>query len=158
LLHEEFVERQNDKYYLPIIHTLAQSFLAMAANTYNTVQQTTENKLTRSSELARQFKDLLAAHSHTVRSPSDYASKLNVSLGYLNESIKKATGSPVSYWIQQEILSEAKRLLYHSDVDVKQIASELGYTDYAYFSRFFRKASGMSPSAFRISSRKQSSK
>jgi AraC family transcriptional regulator, transcriptional activator of pobA len=158
LLVEEFVERQNSTYYLPIIHTLTQSFLAMAASTYSGVQQATENKLTRSSELVRQFKNLLAVHSHTMRNPSDYASKLNVSLGYLNESIKKATGSPVSYWIQQEILSEAKRLLYHSDSDVKQIAGELGYTDYAYFSRFFRKASGMSPSGFRVSSRKQSSK
>jgi AraC family transcriptional activator of pobA len=158
LLCEEFVERQNNEYYLPIIHTLTQSFLAMAASTYNTAQQSTENKRTRPSELIRQFKNLLAAHSHTIRSPSDYASKLNVSLGYLNESIKKATGSPVSYWIQQEILSEAKRLLYHSDFDVKQIACELGYTDYAYFSRFFRKASGMPPSEFRTSSRKQSSK
>ena len=158
LLVEEFVERENNTYYLPIIHTLVQSFLAMAASTYSGVQQAMESKLTRSSELVRQFKNLLAVHSHTMKNPSDYASKLHVSLGYLNESIKKATGSPVSYWIQQEILSEAKRLLYHSDSDVKQIAGELGYTDYAYFSRFFRKASGMSPSGFRISSRKQSSK
>ena len=157
LLSEEFVERKSNKYYLQIIHTLAQSFLAMAASTYNTVEPVTENKVTRSSELLREFKNLLTAHSHTIKSPSDYASKLNVSLGYLNESIKKETGSPVSYWIQQEILSEAKRLLYHSDFGVQQIACELGYTDYAYFSHFFRKASGMSPSAFRLNSRKQSS-
>jgi len=158
LLGEEFVERKNNKYYLPIIHTLVQSFLAMAANTYSGVQPIPDNKSTRSSELVRQFKNLLAAQKHLMKNPSDYASQLNVSLGYLNESIKKVTGSPVSYWIQQEILSEAKRLLYHSDSDIKQIAGELGYTDYAYFSRFFRKASGMSPSAFRTISRKESSK
>ncbi|MDN5285023.1 MAG: transcriptional regulator, AraC family [Mucilaginibacter sp.] len=153
LLRNEFIERQGDKYYLPIIHTLVQSFLAMAASTYNSVE-TIENKHTRSVELARQFKNLLTAHSHTIKSPSAYASKLNVSSGYLNEAIKKVTGSTVSYWIQQEVFSEAKRLLYHSDVDVKQIAHELGYTDYSYFIRSFRKASGLSPLRFRMLNRK----
>jgi AraC family transcriptional activator of pobA len=154
LLNEEVIQRQNNEFYLPIIHTLAQSFLAMAASSYNKAQQPTEKKLARASVLARQFKNLLVENSHTIKSPSDYASKLNVSLGYLNESIKKATGSSVSYWINQEIVSEAKRLLYHSDFDIKQIAHELGYTDYAYFSRFFRKVSGLSPSEFRRSNRK----
>jgi AraC family transcriptional activator of pobA len=153
LLRNEFIERQDDKYYLPIIHTLVQSFLAMAASTYNTVE-TIENKHTRPAELARQFKNLLAVHSHEIKSPSAYASKLNVSSGYLNEAIKKVTGSTVSYWIQQEVFSEAKRLLYHSDVDVKQIAHELGYTDYSYFVRSFRKACGLPPLKFRLLNRK----
>lgn len=154
LLNEEVIKRQNNEFYIPIIHTLAQSFLAMAASSYNKAQQPIEKKLIRSSVLAREFKNLLVENSHTMKSPSDYASKLNVSLGYLNESIKKATGSSVSYWINQEIVNEAKRLLYHSDFDIKQIAHELGYTDYAYFSRVFRKASGLSPSEFRRSNRK----
>ena len=153
LLRDQYIERQDDHYYLPIIHTLVQSFLAMAASTYHTAE-TTENKYTRSVELTRQFKDLLAVNSRTIKSPSAYASKLNVSLGYLNETIKKVTGSTVSYWIQQEVFNEAKRLLYHSDDDIKQIAHQLGYTDYAYFSRFFRKSAGISPLKFRIISRK----
>jgi len=153
LLREEFIERQDDKYYLPIIHTLVKTFLAMAASSYNTVEKT-ENSDTRSAELARQFKNLLAAHSHVIKSPSAYASKLNVSSGYLNESIKKVTGSTVSYWIQQEIFSEAKRLLYHSDIDVKEIAHDLGYTDYSYFVRSFRKVYGLSPLKFRLLNRK----
>jgi len=153
LLHKEFTERQDDKYYLPIIHALVQSFLAMAASSYSTVENI-GNTHTRSAEIARQFKNLLTAHCHTIKRPSEYASKLNVSSGYLNETIKKVTGSTVSYWIQQEIFSEAKRLLNHSDADVKQIAHELGYPDYAYFIRFFRKASGLSPLGFRRLNRK----
>jgi AraC family transcriptional activator of pobA len=153
LLYKESLERKDDKYYLAIIHGLAQSFLAMAASTYNSVE-TTESTRSRYAELARQFKDLLKAHSHTIKSPSEYASKLNISTGYLNETIKKATGSSVSYWIGQEILSEAKRLLYYTDADVKQIAHELGYSDSAYFIRSFRKMSGLSPLGFRKLSKK----
>lgn len=153
LLCNEFTARQDDKYYLPIIHALLQSFLAMAASTYNATA-TTDSKHARSAELARQFKALLTTHIHTIKSPSAYASKLNVSSGYLNEAIKEATGSTVSYWIQQEILNEAKRLLYHSDLDVKQIAHELGYEDHSYFIRSFRKISGLSPLKFRMLNRK----
>jgi AraC family transcriptional activator of pobA len=153
LLHKIAIERKDDQYYLPLIHSLAQSFLAMAASSYH-VMETIEHTGTRSAELTRHFKDLLTTHSHTVKSPSVYASMLHVSLGHLNETIKKATGSPVSYWIGQEILSEAKRLLNYTDADVKQIAHELGYTDYAYFIRSFRKMSGLTPLGFRKLSQK----
>jgi AraC family transcriptional activator of pobA len=153
LLREEVTERPDNSFYLPIIHSLLQTFLAMAAGNYNTVE-TAENRYTRAAELTSQFKNMIAVHIHTDRSPSAYASKLNVTLGHLNESIKKVTGSTVSYWIQQEVFSEAKRLLYHSDADIKQVAHELGYTDYSYFSRAFRRMSGMSPLEFRMLNRK----
>jgi len=148
LLHKESTERQVDKYYITIIHSLAQSFLAMAASSYHTIEKVVKMHK-RSAELTRQFKALLTAHVRTIKSPSAYASKLNVSSGYLNEAVKKVTGSTVSYWIGQELFSEAKRLLNYTEADVKQIAHELGYSDYAYFIRTFRKMSGMSPLGFR---------
>ncbi|MET1055096.1 MAG: helix-turn-helix transcriptional regulator [Pedobacter sp.] len=144
LLHEEFVNRQGAKYYLQIIHSLLQSFLAMSASIYDKVEKVphTDN---RSAELTRQFKELLTAHVQTIKSPSMYASMLNVSTGYLNEVIKKVTGSTVSYWIGQELFIEAKRLLNHTDAGVKEIAHQLGYSDQAYFIRSFRKMAGSSP-------------
>ncbi|WP_316823897.1 helix-turn-helix domain-containing protein [Pedobacter miscanthi] len=153
LLHKMSRERKDDKYYLQIIHNLCHTFLAMVASSYQAVE-TMKDTSTRSAELTRLFRDLLTTHSHTIKSPSQYASILNVSLGHLNETIKKATGSPVSYWIGQEILSEAKRLLNYTDASVKQIAHELGYADPAYFIRFFRKMSGLSPLRFRRFSQK----
>jgi len=148
ILQNEFTQRQGDVYYLSIIHGLAQSFLGMAASNYNSLD-TTENKHTRSAEVTRKFKNLLLKNIKVIKSPSEYASILNISTGHLNEAIKGVTGSTVSYWIQQEVISEAKRLLYHSDVDVKEIAHELGFNDCSYFIRSFRKVSGLSPSKFR---------
>ena len=51
--------------------------------------------------------------------------------------------------IKNRIILEAKRLLYHSDKSVKEIATELGYEDYAYFSRLFAKTTGITALAFR---------
>ncbi|WP_228377142.1 helix-turn-helix domain-containing protein [Chryseobacterium sp. FH2] len=62
---------------------------------------------------------------------------------------KNTTGLSVSQHIQNRIVLEAKRLLYHTDKSVKEISFELGYDDYPYFSRFFTKAAGMSALKFR---------
>ncbi|MBB5636811.1 methylphosphotriester-DNA--protein-cysteine methyltransferase [Pedobacter cryoconitis] len=75
--------------------------------------------------------------------------KLNISTHYLNECVKNTTGQSISSHIQQRIILEAKRLLYHSDKSIKEIAAELGYDDYPYFSRLFTKVAGMSPKVFK---------
>ncbi len=99
--------------------------------------------------LTRQFKGLVRNQFKTIKEPKAYAQLLCVSLSYLNDSVKSNTGFPLTYWIQQEIIVEAKRLLYFTSASVKEIAHDLGYTDYPYFSRVFHKISGESPRSFR---------
>ena len=89
--------------------------------------------------LVIRFKQLVMAEYKNLKAVSVYASSLSVTPPYLNEVVKKITGFPASHWINQEILLEGKRILYYTDLDVKQIAYELGYEDPAYFSRFFKK-------------------
>jgi len=153
LLQNELTQRKGNLYYLSIIHSLAQTFLAMAASNYNSLDSI-ENKHSRSAEIAGKFKNLLSINIKEIKSPSAYASMLNISTGHLNEAIKGITGSTVSYWIQQEVFNEAKRLFYHGDADVKEIAYELGFDDYSYFIRSFRKVCGLSPLKFRSLNRK----
>jgi AraC family transcriptional activator of pobA len=136
-----------------VIHALLQSFLALAANAYDDLPQPNQT-LSRPAELSRQFRMLMAKNIRTIKSPSGYSTRLNVSHSYLNESVKRITGFSIKYWIQQEILLEAKRLLYYSEFNVKQISYELGYEDPSYFSRFFRRAAGMSALEFRALYRK----
>ena len=154
LLHNELNQRQGDQYYLPIIHALAKSFLAMAASTYKFLE-TVENKPTPSVATARKFKNLLSKNIKAIKKPSAYASMLHISTGHLNEAIKGVTGSTVSYWIRQEVFTEAKRLLYYSDADIKEIAGQLGFSDYSYFIRCFRKVCGVSPTKFRSLNRQE---
>ena len=95
------------------------------------------------------YKQLVIAQCKALKQVKAYAALLNITPLYLNEVVKEVTGFSASYWINQEILLEAKRLLYYTSLDVKEIAYELGYEDHAYFSRFFRKNTGMTPTAFR---------
>lgn len=99
--------------------------------------------------IAKQFKQLIKENFKTLKQVQQYAAALNITPLYLNEVIKELTGFPASFWIQQEVILEAQRMLYYTSLDVKQIAWELGYEDHAYFSRFFKKHTGMTALAFR---------
>jgi len=153
LLFEKYNQDDTEPFYVTIVHALLQSFLAIAAGCYNGYLGL-DVKACRPAQLTRQFKNLLVEEMRTTKSPAEYACRLNVSESYLNESLKKTTGFPVSYWIHQEIMLEAKRLLYYSHLTVKEIAHNLGYADHSYFCRIFRKISGMSGIEFREQYRK----
>lgn len=103
--------------------------------------------------VARAFEKELELRYKTVKRPALYADFLNLSVSYLNECVKIATGQSISNNIHQRIILEAKRLLYHSDKSVKEIANELGYDDYSYFIRLFVKVTGSKPLHFRRKNR-----
>lgn len=99
--------------------------------------------------IVKQFKQLIREHYKTIKQVQHYAARLNITPLYLNEVVKDMTGLPASSWIQQEIILEAQRMLFYTSQDVKQIAWELGYEDHTYFSRFFKKNTGMTALEFR---------
>ncbi|WP_315815363.1 AraC family transcriptional regulator [Paraflavitalea speifideaquila] len=96
--------------------------------------------------ITRQFRTLLLLNFRDMKSPAEYAAALNISPSYLNEVVKDTTGHPVSYWIHQEIMLEAKRMLFYTNSTVKEISHLLGYADTTYFIRLFSKIAGMPPS------------
>jgi AraC family transcriptional activator of pobA len=153
LIDEKDSEDDDSAFKLPVTYSLLHSFLGIADCGFNTKSNLTAN-VSRPAQISQEFKKLLAKNVFSMKSPSAYASKLNVSESYLNEVLKKTTGSSVSAWIQQEIVLEAKRLLYYSDMNVKEITHKLGYDDPAYFSRVFRNVTGTTPLAFREAYRK----
>lgn len=101
-------------------------------------------------EITQKFKALLDKQIRTERQPSKYAAMLNISPAYLNEAVKTVTGLSVSHLIRNKAVMLAKRMLRHTSLTAQEIAYELGYDDYAYFSKLFKKEAGMSPSQFRM--------
>lgn len=99
--------------------------------------------------LALKFQQLMEQNIRTVKSPTEYASMLNVSGVYLNEAVKSVTGKSVSCLIGEYVTTLAKRELCYTKLSAQEIAIHLGYEDYSYFSRLFSRHASMSPKRFR---------
>ncbi|WP_214070764.1 helix-turn-helix transcriptional regulator [Mucilaginibacter sp. dw_454] len=147
-LFGHYSNNEDQPFYRQVLYSFIQAFTGMVAAQYK-IQERGEGQVNRKQQLTQEFKALLSIHLKDIKSPSVYADKLNVSQVYLNEALKHTTGMPVSYWITQEVMLEAKRLLFYTDLNVKEIAYELGYEDHAYFSRLFKQNGGVTPLGFR---------
>ncbi|SFW69055.1 AraC family transcriptional regulator [Chitinophaga sancti] len=151
ILYRQAYEQESS---ISVLHSLLRSFFEMAAVTIQRHAKAEANN-SRSAILSMQFKKLLNENIKEFKSPADYAKMLHISAPYLNEALKKTTGSTVSFWIKYKILTEAKRLLYFTDLNVKQIAEELGFDNHSYFSHIFYKETGMTALTFRRQSRER---
>jgi AraC-like DNA-binding protein len=111
----------------------------------------------RSSHIVKNFKRLLEKHYRDLSEGKaerafrvqEYADAQNLHPNYLSNVIKSKTGKPIGTWIAEKTIAEAKSLLHHSPVAIKEIAWRLGFAETAHFSNYFKKHTGQSPVTFR---------
>ena len=109
----------------------------------------TEFKVYQSNPRLAKFNMLIDEFYKEEKSVVFYAEKLHISANYLNILCKKHLKVSATQLIQQRIIIEAKRLLKSGDLSIKEIAFDLGFTDHAYFSNFFKAQTNITPSEFR---------
>ncbi|MGW4897856.1 AraC family transcriptional regulator [Kitasatospora sp. NPDC004240] len=103
----------------------------------------------RTAELADAFTRLIGGPGGAQRTVTSCAQELGVSPGHLQALVKDATGRTPGRLIRQQQTLEAKRLLACTDLTIRQVAKEAGFGDPAYFCRFFRRETGLTPGEFR---------
>ena len=99
--------------------------------------------------LERQFPIDFPRTALVLRTPADYANRLSVHVNHLNKVIKETTGKTTSELIAERIIKEATQYLQHSNLSVSEVAFGLGFESVSYFSKFYRKHTGKSPSEVR---------
>ncbi|MTI31345.1 AraC family transcriptional regulator [Xanthovirga aplysinae] len=100
------------------------------------------------SKKLQQLEQLIEQNFLTEKSPMIYADWMNITPKHLNRITKTMVGKTTSDLIAERVLLEAKRMLLHAENNFSEIAYSLGYEDYSYFSRLFKKKCGESPSEF----------
>ena len=95
------------------------------------------------------FFDMLFDRSQVLDSVSGYAERLNISPSYLNKLVRTQTRHSAMDWVEISRVNWAKCLLKDSDMSVGEVSVAIGVDDPSYFTRFFRKSTGMTPSEFR---------
>lgn len=102
-----------------------------------------------SGNILRDFKSAVDEHYRQEHSTTFYANMLNITPDHLNRSVKSKLGKTAKEYIQTRIITEAKRLLFFSDLNNKEIGFELGFNEPANFSAFFKNCTDLSPSKFK---------
>lgn len=100
-------------------------------------------------DVFRKFNLLVEGSFRTEHTVQYYAERLNKSPKTLSNIFALYNDKTPLQVIQDRIIIEAKRLLYHTNKSVKQVTYELGFEDPAYFTNFFKRHTGVSPVEFR---------
>lgn len=100
-------------------------------------------------EAFRRFRDAVEQDFARTRRVEDYAARLGWSPRTLTRATAEAAGVSAKRFVDDRVVLEARRLLVHTDRSVAQIAADLGFSSPTNFTKFFRKATGQPPAAFR---------
>lgn len=100
--------------------------------------------------ILRDFKKLVEEKYREWHKVKAYASELHISTKHLSQTVKNLTGKVAKEHIQDRLALEAKRLLLHTSLSVKEVAYEIGFEEPLHFSGFFKKRVGVSPTKFRL--------
>lgn len=103
----------------------------------------------RPNEIFRSFKRLAVKNYRTAHDIAFYAGRLHISSTYLSRIVKQVTGHTVKAHLAELLCADARRLLSCSDLDIKEIADTLGFSDQSAFGKFFARQTGCSPLRFR---------
>lgn len=105
----------------------------------------------RSSDVSvfNQFSLLIEEHYRSHWTLPQYAENIGLTTSRLNDICRRISGLSSKRLITDRIMQEARRLLLLTAMSISEVGYELGFTDPAYFARFFRKNAGITASAFR---------
>jgi AraC family transcriptional activator of pobA len=99
--------------------------------------------------LLKNFKQLIEKNYKTLKLPKEYAELLYITANHLNAVCKDILGVSAGELIRNRVALEAKRLLISFDLSISEIAYQLNFKDNSYFTKFFKKQTGLTPEEFR---------
>ena len=105
--------------------------------------------ISRKKELFRNFiHELLESHQ-VSREVLFYANELSVSSGYLNEICNEVSGHSAKAIIDSAVTARLKYELSYTSKSVQELAEEYNFPSQSYFTRYYKRMTGLTPSEFR---------
>lgn len=112
-------------------------------------QQWTEGFSTPQQLLLQNYQLLINNYYTEKRTVEEYAALMNITGKHLSQTIKQVSGRNALSFINDRIVSEAKTLILHTNLDIAEIAYQLNFSDPANFGKLFKKQVGLTPLEFR---------
>ncbi|MBL4827729.1 MAG: helix-turn-helix domain-containing protein [Spongiibacteraceae bacterium] len=132
-----------------LLHSLISTLMVWTARRAIEQNSATKAPQDRASTHLSRFSELLEQHFLSHRSIESYANELGITAPHLNSLCQRLTKQSALQMVHERLLLEAKRRLIYTAVTISQVSDNLGFSEPAYFTRFFKRQTGMSPKIFR---------
>lgn len=113
------------------------------------LSQTGEDSPKTEDSLYRRFQKLLGEKCPELHLVSDFAALLHTTPQNLNAVCRKYSNKSAGEHLANQLSLEAKRYILHTDLSMNEIADQLAFNDASYFTKFFKKQTGLTPPQFR---------
>jgi AraC family transcriptional activator of pobA len=100
-------------------------------------------------KIFNEFKELLNQHKNKLNDMGFFTDNLKITMRKLNEVCKLMTGKSALGIINDQIINDAKIYLIYTDLTIYEITNKLYFSTQNYFTRFFKKHTGLTPTEFR---------
>jgi len=138
---------KGDDYSIDLLRSVLDLILTSCAILY----KTDENLLSkgRGHIVVKKFFQLVEENYQFNLPVNEYAGKLAITPNHLTQTVNQLTGKTSSQIIKAKQVLEIKRLLVHTNLSVTEIATQLNFPDQSYFTKFFKRETGISPLQYR---------
>ena len=141
--------RPQTKYNIEILQHITAAMICEVLSHYEEEVVYDPSKFTRKEVYYADFLELIFNHYHEEHTVDFYARKLCITSRYLNSICKEYCGETAAKSISGLLHSTAKMYLTGSNLSIQQIADALHFANPSFFSQFFRRMEGCTPSEFR---------
>lgn len=105
----------------------------------------------RKQEIYQDYCQLVLKHYQEWHHVSDYADAMRITLPHLCSTVRQVSDRTAGDIITDAILTDAKAQLKITSLQIKEIAMSLGFDNVAFFNRFFKAHTGVTPKTYRNS-------
>ncbi|MDJ1500783.1 helix-turn-helix transcriptional regulator [Xanthocytophaga agilis] len=140
----------NDTTMEEMLRILLKQVIIKSTRVWKQSHQFTSEEVNQEVEFSRTFSQLVEWNYTRFHSVADYSELLHITPKALNKRITRYSNTSPNEIIKNRIILEAKRLLVHTQLSVKEIGYKLGYEDTSYFIRLFTNHTSNSPQSFRL--------
>jgi AraC-like DNA-binding protein len=138
---------KGDKFSVDLLRSVLDLILASCAVLYKSDEILLSKG--RGNIVVKKFLQLVEENYHKNLPVNEYAGMLAITPNHLTQTVTLLTGKTTRQIIKSKQVLEIKRLLVHTNLSVTEIAGRLNFPDQSYFTKFFKRETGISPLQYR---------
>ena len=137
-------------YHRPTVSSLVAALMHHYDRLFHQQSDTLAATRSREQTIFDRFIQLVNLHCHEQHQIGYYADRMCLTERYLGTVIRQTSGTTAKDWIDRALITQAKVQLRHTDHSVLQISEDLNFPNPAFFSKYFKRLTAMTPLEYRM--------